>query len=544
MAVMWLILLFDKYSCKMRKTILFLAAALVGTSAITARQMTIDNKLRYAGKIVESFYVDSINSDSIAEEAIRAMLKTLDPHSQYSDQEETRELTEPLQGNFSGIGIQFNMLNDTLYVIQPVAGGPSEKVGILAGDRILSANDTLISGVKKKNADIIKILRGEKGSKVSVKVLRPGQKDVIDFRITRADIPIYSVDASYMAAPGVGYVKISRFAEKTAEEVRDAVKELKKQGMKDLIIDLEYNGGGYLNAATELAEMLLNTDDMIVYTKGDKSPYKEYRAGAAKRLSDGKIVIMVDQYSASASEILSGAVQDNDRGLIVGRRTFGKGLVQRPFPFPDGSMIRLTVARYYTPSGRCIQKPYADGEDAYENDILNRLNSGELTNADSVHVNAAEQYKTLRNGRTVYGGGGVMPDLFVALDTTGTSSYSRYLLAKGVYNSFCVNYIDQHRKELKKLYKNEDLFVEKFTVDDQLLGQFRDYAAKEGVEFNQEGYEKALPTIKSIVKAIIGRDLFTQSTYYRVVNEDNKVYQQALRLISDDNEYNRLLNKK
>lgn len=527
----------------MRKTILFLAAALVGTSAITARQMTIDNKLRYAGKIVESFYVDSINSDSIAEEAIRAMLKTLDPHSQYSDQEETRELTEPLQGNFSGIGIQFNMLNDTLYVIQPVAGGPSEKVGILAGDRILSANDTLISGVKKKNADIIKILRGEKGSKVNVKVLRPGQKDVIDFRITRADIPIYSVDASYMAAPGVGYVKISRFAEKTAEEVRDAVKELKKQGMKDLIIDLEYNGGGYLNAATELAEMLLNTDDMIVYTKGDKSPYKEYRAGAVKRLTDGKIVIMVDQYSASASEILSGAMQDNDRGLIVGRRTFGKGLVQRPFPFPDGSMIRLTVARYYTPSGRCIQKPYADGEDAYENDILNRLNSGELTNADSVHVNAAEQYKTLRNGRTVYGGGGVMPDLFVALDTTGTSSYSRDLLAKGVYNSFCVNYIDQHRKELKKLYKNEDLFVEKFTVDDQLLGQFRDYAAKEGVEFNQEGYEKALPTIKSIVKAIIGRDLFTQSTYYRVVNEDNKVYQQALRLISDDNEYNRLLNK-
>ncbi len=543
MAVMWPILLFDKYSWKMRKTILFLAAALVGTSAITARQMTIDNKLRYAGKIVESFYVDSINSDSIAEEAIRAMLKTLDPHSQYSDQEETRELTEPLQGNFSGIGIQFNMLNDTLYVIQPVAGGPSEKVGILAGDRILSANDTLISGVKKKNADIIKILRGEKGSKVNVKVLRPGQKDVIDFRITRADIPIYSVDASYMAAPGVGYVKISRFAGKTAEEVRDAVKELKKQGMKDLIIDLEYNGGGYLNAATELAEMLLNTDDMIVYTKGDKSPYKEYRAGAVKRLTDGKIVIMVDQYSASASEILSGAVQDNDRGLIVGRRTFGKGLVQRPFPFPDGSMIRLTVARYYTPSGRCIQKPYADGEDAYENDILNRLNSGELTNADSVHVNAAEQYKTLRNGRTVYGGGGVMPDLFVALDTTGTSSYSRDLLAKGVYNSFCVNYIDQHRKELKKLYKNEDLFVEKFTVDDQLLGQFRDYAAKEGVEFNQEGYEKALPTIKSIVKAIIGRDLFTQSTYYRVVNEDNKVYQQALRLISDDNEYNRLLNK-
>lgn len=528
----------------MKKLLLIIAAGLIGTSALTARQMSIDNKLRYAGKIVESFYVDSINSDSVAEEAIRAMLRTLDPHSQYSDQEETRELTEPLQGNFSGIGIQFNMLNDTLYVIQTVAGGPSEKVGILAGDRILSANDTMISGVGRKNADVIKTLRGEKGSKVNVRVLRKGQPEPIDFRIIRDDIPIYSVDASYMAAPGVGYVKISRFAEKTAKEVRDAVKDLKKHGMKDLIIDLEYNGGGYLNAATELSEMLLNNGDLIVYTKGDKSPYKEYRATPVGKLTDGKVVMMVDQYSASASEILSGAVQDNDRGLIVGRRTFGKGLVQRPFPFPDGSMIRLTVARYYTPSGRCIQKPYADGEEAYEKDILNRLDSGELTNADSVHIDNSDIHYTLRNRRPVYGGGGVMPDRFVALDTTGTSAYSRNLLAKGVYNTFCVNYIDSHRKELKKQFKNEDAFIAGFTVDEPLLGQFRDYAAKEGVEFDQEGYDKALPTIKSIIKAIIGRDLFTQSVYYRVVNEDNPVYKEALRLIRDNEEYNRLLGRK
>lgn len=526
----------------MRKSLLFVAIVFVCVCSLAARQMTIDNKLRYAGKIVETFYVDPIDGDSVAEEAIRAMLKTLDPHSTYSDQEETRELTEPLQGNFSGIGIQFNMLNDTLYVIETVSGGPSEKVGILAGDRILSANDTLISGVKKKNSDIIKILRGPKGSKVNLKVKRKGIDETLDFRITRNDIPIYSVDASYMATPGVGYVKISRFAEKTAKEVREAVKRLQKQGMKDLIIDLEYNGGGYLGSATEITEMLLTLGDLIVFTKGDKAPYQEYRASPVMQLADGKVVIMVNQYSASASEILAGAVQDNDRGLVVGRRTFGKGLVQRPFPFPDGSMIRLTVARYYTPSGRCIQKPYEKGGDAYDDDIENRFNAGELMNADSVHVNKAERYTTLRNGRTVYGGGGIMPDRFVALDTTGTSKYSRQLLAKGLYNSFCINYIDENRKALKKSYKSEDAFVDKFDVNDAMLKQFCDYAAKEGVEFDQKGYDEALPTIKCIIKAIIGRDLFTQSTYYRVTNEINNVYQEALRLIQNEQEYNSLLN--
>lgn len=525
----------------MRKSFL-LVVALMSIFSLAAQRMSIDNKLRYAGKIVETFYVDPINSDSVAEEAIRAMLKTLDPHSTYSDQEETRELTEPLQGNFSGIGISFNMLNDTLYVIETIAGGPSEKVGVLAGDRIISANDTLISGVNKKNSEIIKTLRGPKGSKVNLKVKRKGVPEFLEFRITRNDIPIYSVDASYMAAPGVGYVKISRFAEKTAKEVREAVKRLKKQGLKDLIIDLEYNGGGYLMAATEITEMLLSQGDLIVFTKGDKASYQEYRASPAMSLADGKIVVMVNQYSASASEILAGAVQDNDRGLVVGRRTFGKGLVQRPFPFPDGSMIRLTVARYYTPSGRCIQKPYADGEEAYDDDIENRYNAGELTNADSVHVNEAERFTTLRNGRTVYGGGGVMPDRFVPLDTTGTSDYSRNLLAKGIYNSFCINYIDENRKNLKKSYKTEDEFIEKFEVNDTLLKQFCDYAEKEGVEFDQKGYDAALPTIKCIIKAIIGRDLFTQSTYYRVTNQINNVYQEALRLIQDNQSYNSLLN--
>ena len=279
----------------MRKSFILVVTVLLSVFSLAAQRMSIDNKLRYAGKIVETFYVDPINADSVAEEAIRAMLKTLDPHSTYSNKEETRELTEPLQGNFSGIGIQFNMLNDTLYVIETISGGPSERVGIVAGDRIISANDTLISGVKKKNSDIMKILRGPKGSKVTVKVKRKGVSELIDFRITRNDIPIYSVDASYMAAPGVGYVKISRFAEKTAKEVRDAVKALKKQGMKDLIIDLEYNGGGYLMAATELSEMLLSAGDLVVFTKGDKSSYQEYRASPKMSLADGKVVRLVNQ---------------------------------------------------------------------------------------------------------------------------------------------------------------------------------------------------------------------------------------------------------
>lgn len=526
----------------MKTTLMLLISLVCATATLTAQQMSSESKLRYADKIIERYYVDSVNSDRLAEEAIKAMLKTLDPHSQYSNAEETRELTEPLQGNFSGIGIQFNMLNDTLYVIQPVVGGPCERAGIVAGDRIISANDTLIAGVKKKNTDVMKILRGPKGSKVTLKVKRRGSDDLIDFRITRDDIPIYSVDASFMAAPGVGYVKLSRFAETSADEVLEACRTLQKQGMKDLILDLDYNGGGYLNAACQLAEMMLERGDMIVYTKGDKVPDNEYRASSRKPIVNGKIVIMVNQSSASASEILSGAVQDHDRGVIVGRRTFGKGLVQRPFPFPDGSMIRLTVARYYTPSGRCIQKPYTDGDDEdYELDLLNRLQHGELTNADSISIDRTEVYKTLKNGRTVYGGGGIMPDLFVPLDTTDNSAYARDLLAKGVYNTFCVNYVDDHRKELKKQYSSEDDFIDNFAVTETLLGQFRETAEKEGVEFDSNGYEKSLTTIKAVIKGFIGRDLFTQSTYYRVVNPTLKEYTEALRVITDDALYNSLL---
>lgn len=529
----------------MKRTIISFIIVIAACGCIFAQSMNPEQKLRYAEKIIERYYVDTVNMDHAAEEAIIAMLKTLDPHSQYSNAEETRELTEPLQGNFSGIGIQFNLLNDTVYVVQPIVGGPCEKVGIVAGDRIVAANDSIISGVKKKNSDIMKILRGPKGSKVRLKVIRRGVAEPIDFLVTRADIPITSIDASYIAAPGVGYIKLSRFAENSGKEIEQEIKKLKKQGMTDLIIDLQYNGGGYLNAAKEIAEMLLNGGDLIVYTKGNNSPESRLTASGRKALVDGKIVLLVNQYSASASEILAGAVQDHDRGVIVGRRTFGKGLVQRPFPFPDGSMIRLTIARYYTPSGRCIQKPYEEGEDdAYNRDILSRYESGELTNAASVHTDGQPAYKTLRLGRTVYGGGGIMPDYFVAIDTTATNNYSRDLLAQGIYNPFCVNYIDKNRKQLKKIYTTEDSFVENFRVDQTLLNEFRDYAAKEKIECDQADFDAVAPMIATIIKAYIGRDLFTQSTYFRIVNSISDEYSEALKIITNSKTYNSILSKK
>lgn len=499
-------------------------------------------KLNYAEQIIEKFYVDTVNSGDIVEAGIVAMLKKLDPHSTYTNPEETRELTEPLQGNFSGIGIQFNMLNDTLYVVQTVPGGPSEKVGLLAGDRILSANDTIISGVKKKNTDIQKILRGPKGSVVNVNVLRKGAKGPIEFRIVRDDIPIASVDASFMAAPGVGYVRVSRFGESTFDEVRKALAELAAKGMRDVIVDLEDNGGGYLKAAYDLAGLFLDAGDTVVFTKGVRVEPFYYRTVADGPMNRGRVVVMVNQFSASASEILAGAMQDNDRGVVVGRRTFGKGLVQRPFPFPDGSMIRLTTQRYYTPSGRSIQKPYVAGEeDSYEHELIDRLQHGEYTNADSVHFADSLRYETLRLRRPVYGGGGIMPDRFVAVDTTKYSDYYRDIVAKGLLNQYCVNYIDENRKALRKKYRTEDSFVEQFTVTPEMLDGLRALGEKEGVKFNQEQYDRSLPVIQTIMKALIGRDLFTQSTYFRIANVLNPVYGEAVRIVTTPTEYDAVL---
>lgn len=494
-------------------------------------------------QIIERFYVDSVNSDKMVQEAIVAMLKTLDPHSTYSDPDETKELTTPLTGNFSGIGVQFNMLNDTLFVIQTTAGGPSEKVGILPGDRIIQAGDSVIAGRKLPNSRIIKILRGEKGSKVALKVLRKGVAEPIVFNVTRDDIPVYSIDAAYMADPTTGYIRISRFGEETDAEFRKALAELRGKGMQNLIIDLEDNGGGYLQAAHQLASHFLEKGDLVVFTDAPKMGKTEFVVDKAGDFRKGKLVVMANQYSASASEILSGAVQDNDRGLIVGRRTFGKGLVQRPFPFPDGSMIRLTVSRYFTPSGRSIQKPYEPGdEEAYRKDMLNRFESGEFSSADSIHLPDSLRFETLRNHRPVYGGGGIMPDLFVPIDTTAYSTYYRDLVAKGVLNRFAITYVDAHRNELKAAYPDGEAFACNFNVDDAMIQDIIRLGEADSVAYNAEQMEKSSKVITTIVKGLIGRDLFDSSDYFRIVNPVlSPTYRAALDLINNEEQYQKLL---
>lgn len=506
-------------------------------------KLTPDRKLLMAEQVIERFYVDSADAGNMVQDAIVAMLKTLDPHSSYSDPEETKELTTPLEGNFSGIGVQFNMLNDTLFVIQTTSGGPSEKVGILPGDRIVQAGDSVIAGRKLPNSRIIKILRGPKGSEVDLKVLRRGEAQPIVFHVVRDDIPVYSVDAAYMADPTTGYIRVSRFGEETDKEFEAALEKLRKQGMKNLIVDLEDNGGGYLQAAHQLASHFLDKGDMVVYTDAPKMGRTVYAVEKPGNFNKGRLVIMANQYSASASEILSGAVQDNDRGLIVGRRTFGKGLVQRPFPFPDGSMIRLTVSRYYTPSGRSIQKPYAPGdEESYRKDILHRYEAGEFSSADSIHLPDSLRFETLHNHRPVYGGGGIMPDLFVPIDTTAFTPYYRNLVAKGILNRFCITYVDRNRSQLNREYPDVDAFIAKFSVDSAMIDDIVKLGVADSVKLDSVQLERSRPMIETIVKGVIARDLFDTSAYFRVVNPQlSPVYREALGLINDERRYNRLL---
>lgn len=495
---------------------------------------------------VTQLYVDTLNEDKLVEDAIKGMLEGLDPHSSYTTPEETKELNEPLAGNFSGIGITFNMNQDTLYVIQTVNGGPSERVGILAGDRITHVTDTAIAGVKMKNSDIMKRLRGPKGTDVDVTVLRrmAGVTDTIDFRITRDDIPIYSIDAAYMVDPTTGYIRVNKFAAETAKELRKALKDLKKKGMTDLILDLVDNGGGYLQAAVEILGEFLQPGSLAVYTEGLRSPRQELRAtpsGLKPMMGDGRLVVMANQYSASASEITSGAIQDWDRGLIVGRRTFGKGLVQRPIPFPDGSMIRLTIAHYYTPTGRDIQKPYTKGDQkAYNQDILERFNHGELMHADSLKYVDSLRTTTKINNRTIYGGGGIYPDKFVPLDTTAFTKYYRNMVAKGVVNRYVVNYVDANRESIKKRYKNSDTYIRDFQVSPEMLQEMYDMGAKDGVEFDKEQSETSTPLFKMVIKALAGRDIFDNATYFKVYNLEDPIFKEAYRLIKSE-EYDKLL---
>lgn len=504
-------------------------------------KFTPDQKLRYAEAIIENYYVDSINSDSVVQEAIVAMLKTLDPHSAYTNPKETQDLSQPLEGHFSGIGIQFSIVRDTVTVVQTTANGPSQKAGLLPGDRIVYVNDTLFTRPKMANTDVLKTLRGPKGSTVTLKVKRAGTPAYIDFRLKREDIPIYSVDAAYMVQPEIGYIRVSRFAEETPQEVSRAVDRLKKQGMRHLILDLEDNTGGYLGAAHALASQFLHKGDRVVYTQGLNQPRTDLNVEENVNNGVDRVVVMVNQYSASASEILSGALQDYDRAVVVGRRTFGKGLVQRPFPFPDGSMIRLTVARYYTPSGRLIQKPYRKGEgEEYELDMLNRYKHGELFSADSIHFDESQKTQTLRTHRTVYGGGGIMPDRFVPVDTSTFSTYYRDIMAKGVLNRYMQDYTERHRAEIQSQYPSEDDFAKGFDPAPLLPGLI-EAATADSIKYDEDQLQTSRPVFLAMMKGLLERDIYPNGTYMRAVNHLDPIFNEALRIISTPAEYRRLL---
>ena len=491
-------------------------------------------KLQFAEIAISNLYVDSVDEKKLVEDAIRGMLDKLDPHSSYMTPKEVKDANEPLNGNFEGIGVQFNMIEDTLLVIQPVTNGPSEKVGIIAGDRIVSVNDSAIAGVKMSKEEIMKRLRGPKGTKVKLGVIRQGIKDRLTFTVVRDKIPVKSVDAVYMIRPQIGYIRIGNFGATTHQEFLEGLKTLRDQGMQHLILDLQENGGGYLKAAVDIANEFLQRNDLIVYTVGRKVPRTEYKADGGGVFRQGKIVVLVDSYTASAAEIVTGAIQDQDRGIVVGRRTFGKGLVQRPLDMPDGSMIRLTIAHYYTPSGRCIQKPYTKGDNRdYAMDVINRLKSGELTNADSIHFADSLKFKTLKEHRTVYGGGGIMPDEYIPLDTTVYTRFHRELTAKSIVLQHNLRYVDNHRKQLKKNWTSFDAFKQNFQVPQSLVDAILKDGEKQNIKpKDQAELEKTLPHLRLQLKALIARDIWDMSEYYSIFNEENEMVKRALEVMA------------
>lgn len=521
------------------------AAATFGISAQYSRSNSASRqqqKLLMVENIVNNLYVDNVDEEKVVENAVRGILENLDPHSSYSTKEETTSSQETMQGSFSGIGIQFNMQKDTLYVVQTIAGGPSEKVGILPGDRFIAVDDSIIAGRKLKNTDIMKRLRGPKGTKVNIKVKRGSNAELLEFKITRDDIPLNSIDAVYMADGKTGYIRLSRFAATSYKEFKDAITKLKKQGMQQLILDLTDNGGGYMQIAAQIANEMLNRGNLIVYTQGRKSPRQNLNADGSGTFRTQKVVVMINQFSASASEILSGAVQDWDRGVVVGRRSFGKGLVQREFLLPDSSSFRLTIARYYTPSGRNIQKPYVKGDrEDYDKDIIDRYNHGELQSADSIHFADSQKHTTLRLHRTVYGGGGIMPDVFVPLDTTQYTDYHRRLVAKGIIPQFALRYVDKNRADLKAQYPDAQKFIKEFTVTDEMLNNLVDAGKAEKVDFDKSQFAKSKEMLRTFVKAEIANDLFSTGAYFQIVNEQNDIYKEALSIINDDARYRKII---
>lgn len=524
-----------------------LLSLLVGILTLTCHADVYNSIKSYSRAMMafDALYVDTINMDKLNEVAIKAVLKELDPHSTYLDAEEVAAMQENLGGNFEGIGVRYQMENDTLLVINAVTGGPSEKAGILAGDRIIMVGNSTIAGMKYETKEIQRRLRGPKGSKVNLGVLRQGERSLLWFNVTRDNIPVYSIDASYMAAPGVGYIKLSRFALTTANEVELAMETLQKQGMKDLIIDLQDNGGGYLNAAAELAELFLLDGELVVYTQGRAEGRRNYITRWGRNAFRGRLVVIMNEQSASASEIFAGCMQDVDRGVIVGRRSFGKGLVQRPIDLPNGGMIRLTVAHYYTPSGRDIQKPYVKGDQKkYQHDLIDRLHNGELTSADSIHLPDSLLFHT-RGGRPVYGGGGIMPDVFVPLDTTKLSKAHSAVIAKGTINTYTLNYFKANQAKLKKAMPTLDDFIaQRYEVNDEMINGLIEQAKKDSVK--NDSLETLLTNdlFRMHLKAYLANDLYENGAFTRIMNQSNEAFLKALGVLSEDNRYKNILEGK
>jgi carboxyl-terminal processing protease len=484
-------------------------------------------------QLIDFAYVDSVEMEDLVDNAIIETLKELDPHSSYIPKKDIDRMEEPLRGSFEGIGITFQIFKDTILVIAPIPGGPSEKLGIMAGDRILRINDTIAYGDKVDNQYVMDRLRGEKGTEVDVSIYRQGRKELIDYTIVRDKIPINSIDAVFMASPETGFIKLNRFSRTSVDEFKDAVKELEENGMENLILDLRGNSGGYLGTAFELADQFLKSIKLIVYTEGLKSPRQKLMSTPGGIFTDGRLVILIDEGSASASEIVSGAVQDWDRGLIIGRRSFGKALVQKPFTLPDGSMIRLTTSRYHTPTGRSIQKPYENGLEDYYMDFYKRMKHGELVNPDSIRFPDSLKYYTPA-GRLVYGGGGIMPDIFVPWDSTWISDYYTELRRKGILNQFTLQYVNDRREALQADFPEVEDYIKGFTTDEAFMKDFISFAEDQGVPYDEEGYDASGRYLKMQIKAWIARNLWDVTASYKVFSAIDDGFRKALEVIEDE----------
>lgn len=484
---------------------------------------------------IDLMYVDSVNAEELTEKAIIHLLEELDPHSVYLSKEDVQAANEPLQGSFDGIGVQFNIFHDTIMVVEPIQGGPSEKLGIRSGDKIVKIDGVNVAGIGIKNSDVMKKLKGPKGTKVTVGIERGGVEEILYYNIIRDKIPIYSVDASYMVTPSIGYVKVSRFAQTTAEEMRKAISELKADGMKDLVLDLQGNGGGLLDIAVEMCDEFLSGDKLLVYTEGRSFPRDERRANPKIQgtWEKGRLIVLIDESSASASEILSGAVQDWDRGLIIGRRSFGKGLVQRPVRLPDGSMVRLTVQKYFTPTGRCIQKSYEDGLDAYEKDKETRWKNGEYFSLESLNLPDSLKYYTNLKKRTVYGGGGILPDIFVPLDTTENSAYFSQLIGTGVNNDWVMTYVNKNREQLLATYPDIKSFVNKYELPTSAMQEQIEMLTAKEIVYNENEFKTSEHSIRLRTKALIARNLYDNEAFYVLINDLNPALKKAVQVLQD-----------